>query len=76
MSIKMLMMKLPFGIFLGYVLFNFSFFKEHLLLFVAFIIPICACKWGGGVVHVNEYTYTHTNTPQIRKQNKKKNPFL
>lgn len=74
MTIKMLIMKLSFGLFLGYVLFNFSFFKEHPLLFVAFIIPICACKWGG-VMHVNEYTYTHTNTPQIRKQNQKK-PFL
>lgn len=48
--------------------------NTHYFLLHLFIIPIGACKHGGGIVYVNEYTYTHTNTPQIRKQNKKK-PF-
>lgn len=37
MSIKMFMMKLSFGISLGYALFNLSIFKEHPILLVTFV---------------------------------------
>lgn len=74
MSIKMLMMKLSFGISLGYALFNLSFFVKNIHYFWLhlFIIPIRACKRGAGRDCACEWIHTHTNPPQIRKQNKKK----